>query len=190
MPYLVEPVIADGVLSSGPQPELHAPDGLRLRPFVDDDAPGVRRAFDDPDIQRWHGFRIDDADEAVRWIRRTHESWADQTSAGWAVVDESDVLLGRCALHLAARRGTGEIAYWVLPDARRTGVAVRAARVVTEWGHRHGIHRILLQHSTHNVASCAVARGAGYVVEGVARRAELHVDGLHDMHQHAHVVSD
>lgn len=191
MPYLVEPIIADGVMAATDQPPLRIDTDLSLRPFTVDDASAVLGAFSDPDIQLWHGFRLDTLAEATEWIQRTHELWSEEKSVVWAIAGPTDEVLGRCALHINRRQGTAEIAYWVLPAARRRRVAVRAVAAVTTWGHdRLGIRRILLQHSTKNTASCAVAISAGYAVEGTARQQDLHIDGWHDMHQHAHVLGD
>lgn len=191
MPRTVEPVIPEQTMSSMSQPAIAIDESLQLRPFGAADAPAVHRAFDDPDIRHWHGFRTDVIDEARKWIERANELWTLDKSGVWAIADEADDVLGRVALHVDLHDGTAEIAYWVLPEARRQAVAARSVRAVTSWGHDVlGVHRILLQHSTHNAASCAVARRAGYVAEGTARQGDLHADGWHDMHQHAHLASD
>lgn len=178
-------------MSSIEQPTVRIDDELSLRPFARSDATAVMRAFVEPDIQHWHGFRVDTLGEAREWIDRTHQLWSSDESAVWAIVDERDSVLGRCALYVAMRQGTAEIAYWVLPEARRRMVAVRATVAATAWAHESlGVHRVLLQHSTQNPASCAVARRAWYTAEGTARQQDLHVDGWHDTHQHAHVMDD
>lgn len=53
-----------------------------------------------------------------------------------------------------------------------------------------GLHRIEVDHSTRNTASCRVAERAGYRVEGTKRSQALHADGWHDMHQHARIATD
>jgi RimJ/RimL family protein N-acetyltransferase len=50
-----------------------------------------------------------------------------------------------------------------------------------------GLHRLALQHSVHNTASCRVAEKAGFAVEGTLRSAARHQDGWHDMHVHGRV---
>jgi len=66
--------------------------------------------------------------------------------------------------------GLGEVAYWVLPEARGRGVAPRALRAMSTWLFVHvGLHRIELAHSTRNTGSCRVAIKAGYVLEGTKR---------------------
>lgn len=191
MPYLLDPVISAGAMSQSAQPTIVVDAELRLRPFTVADAPAVGAAFDDPDIQRWHVFRADSIGEAETWIENATKLWDDDKSAVWAIVDDADTVLGRCALHVDARSGNAEIAYWVLPEARGRGVAARSVTAATRWGHEAlGVHRILLQHSVENLASCAVARRVGYLVEGTARLQGLHLDGRHDMHQHAHLSGD
>ncbi|MFK8023590.1 MAG: GNAT family N-acetyltransferase [Ilumatobacter sp.] len=189
MPVTVAPVIDATHFVHTPQPSLRAAE-LTLRPFERADAPTVAAAFSDPDIQQWHGFRVDELDQARAWIDRTHTRWSAAQSADWAITDGS-VVLGRCALHLDCRGGTAEIAYWLLPEARGRGVVTRAVLSVTDWAHTElRVHRISLQHSTRNHASCAVAMRAGYVAEGTARQQGLHADGWHDMHQHSHLATD
>lgn len=178
-------------MSQAVQPVIVVDAELHLRPFATSDAPAVREAFDDPDIQRWHVFRAESVGEAQTWIDNANKLWNDDKSGVWAIVDEADTVRGRCALHVDSRSGNAEIAYWVLPVFRGSGVAARAAAAVTRWGHEVlGVHRILLQHSVDNEASCAVARRVGYLVEGTARQQGLHLDGRHDMHQHAHLITD
>ena len=148
------------------------------------------RAFSTPDIRHWHGFCVDDLDQAREWIARTHTIWTEAKSAVWAISDSTEVL-GRCALHIDCRIGNAEIAYWLLPEARGHGAASRAVVAATDWAHTElGVHRILLQHSTQNRASCAVAERTGYLAEGTSRQHHLHADGWHDMHQHAHLATD
>jgi len=189
VPLTVPPVV-DNVIFGEAQPTISLDGELALRPFESGDATVVMRAFATPDIQFWHGFCVDDLDQAQDWISRTRSRWDDAQSADWAIVD-SEGVGGRCALHIDCRRGTAEIAYWLLPEARGRGVASRAVNAVTDWAHTTlGIHRVLLQHSTKNSASCAVARRVGYIVEGIAREQDIHVDGWHDMHQHSHLSTD
>ncbi len=191
MPLTVDPVVEPGSMSSIEQPTLIVDDALALRPFAHRDRDAVTAAFSDPQIIQWHGFSIDSPTQAAEWIDRNHQQWRDEACAVWAAVDVADQVRGRCALHVDLRGGTGEIAYWVLPEHRGGAVATRSAERVTRWGHEElGIRRILLQHSTANGASCAVAEKLGYRWEGTAREADLHADGWHDMHQHAHLAHD
>jgi RimJ/RimL family protein N-acetyltransferase len=193
MPQTVAWVVAKGTMSGAVQPVIEMPGGEVLRPFEDShfDAEAVVRAFSDADVQMWHGFAIAEVSEATEWIRGTHSKWRDETAADWAVVNAAGAMLGGCGLHTDLRFGTAEITYWMLPDARGNGVALRAVNALTEWAHESlGMHRIELGHSTQNARSCSVANRAGYRAEGTARQQFLHVDGWHDIHLHGHVVGD
>lgn len=79
----------------------------------------------------------------------------------------------------------------VLPAARGAGVASRALAAVRAWALGDiGFHRLELDHSTRNHASCRVATKAGYRLEGTKRNGAVQDDGRHDMHLHARVRGD
>lgn len=191
MSSTVPPAIAAGAMADAVQPRVTVDEELALRPWEHGDAPAVLAAFSDPDIIRWHTRRLTTLDEATTWIETNIAAWTSERSSSWAIVDVSnEQVLGRTALHTQLEDGTAEIAYWVLPGARRRGVAARAAIAATAWGHAFGFHRIELEHSIHNQASCEVAKRAGFLVEGVKRASQLHADGAHDMHLHSHLMTD
>ena len=184
------PTAADpGTLSRQHQPTIPAGGGLTLRPFRESDADSLVEAYADPPIQRWHRRSLDQA-EALDWVRgRAWKRWADETGAEWAVVDDSDVMVGRVglpALHLT--EGVAEVGYWVLPAARGRGVAGRALTTMTDWLFTQGLHRLELVHSVENEPSCRVAAKARFDPEGTLREALLHPDGWHDMHLHARIA--
>lgn len=185
MPSLLPPVLT-GLPAQ--QPALTA-DGLQLRPWEDGDAPGVKAAYDDPAIQRWHVERLDD-DEAAAYAQKWRELWRTGVRAGWAVVRD-DVLIGRVTLvRLDVWQGQAEVTYWVVPAARGGDVAPRAVQAVTKWAFDLGFHRLELGHSTANQSSCRVAKKCGFRLEGTRRAQGLHADGWHDMHLHARLADD
>ncbi len=188
MPRLVPPVVAAGSVSARSQPAIVA-GPITLRPWRDRDADAVVQAYGDPDIQRWHCRRLD-PDEAIDHLRNWHAGWADETGGCWAVAASAgDQVLGRVALRgLSLLEGDAEVSYWVLPPARRRGVATSAVLALTGWAFGElGLHRLTLGHSVRNAASCGVALAAGFEAEGTSRSAVLHQDGWHDMHRHARV---
>ena len=84
--------------------------------------------------------------------------------------------------------GLAEIGYWVVPSARGRGIAPRALVAVSNWAiDELRLHRLELQHSTKNEASCRVAEKAGYPLESTKRSQALHDDGWHDMHLNVRV---
>lgn len=187
VPYLVAPVIAAGQISSRPQPELHGPK-FRCRPFSRDHVGALVASFADTDIQQWHARRLDSDNEARGLIDDWNRCWQDETGARWAIVDVLDGhLLGQVGFRsIDVDEGDAEISYWLLPRARGQGVATESARLVTEWALNDvGLNRVELHHSVVNVASCQVARRAGFEFEGTMYRKALHADGWHDMHLHS-----
>ena len=106
--------------------------------------------------------------EANAWIVDVKRAWVEDRCATWAIVNPvTNEILGRVAIQVKPAAGSGEISYWVLPTARRSGVATRAVVAATRWAHDVGLHRIEIQHSTANEPSGNVALAAGFTEEGV-----------------------
>jgi RimJ/RimL family protein N-acetyltransferase len=183
------PTIAAGTLARGPQPVLPAAGGLLLRPWQEADVPVFLAAYQDPEIQRWHTRRPGSEPAVRRWFDRYRRDWAEELGGHWAVTRGGGTVLGRIAFRgLDLDDGVGGCAYWVLPAARGAGVASRALTALSEWALGGvGFHRLELDHSTRNEASCRVATRSGFALEGTKRSAAVHADGRHDMHLHARV---
>ena len=190
-PLSTPPTVPAGSLTTGPQPTLPAEGGLVLRPWADGDAPAVLAAYRDPEIRRWHTRRPASPEQVLQWFAHLRCSWQEETGASWAVT-RGDELVGRMALGgFNLDDGEAGCAYWVVPAARGAGVASRALRAVSGWALGDGrLHRLWLDHSTGNAASCRVAVKAGFRLEGTKRSAAVHDDGRHDMHLHARVRGD
>jgi ribosomal-protein-alanine N-acetyltransferase len=189
MARLVPPVVEAGTLAANEQPTIVVDDELTLRRFEPADVPVVLAAFADPDIRSWNLRSVEGADEAREWVLATHDGWADETAATWAVCSADGTVLGRVTLYPRPAEGQGELTYWVLPAARGSGVAARAVAALAGWAHGRGLRRLEIRHSVENPGSCRVAERAGFAAEGTLRRALLHADGRwHDMHLHAHLV--
>jgi RimJ/RimL family protein N-acetyltransferase len=88
-------------------------------------------------------------------------------------------ILGLAAwINVDLDRGHAEIAYWTLPAGRGIGIAVEAARRLTDRAlHELGLHRLTLCHATADEASCRVAEKAGFRLEGTMRHPLHHADG-------------
>lgn len=115
------------------------------------------------------------------------DGWSQETGASWAVVTNQNVAIGRVALgSMNLHEGVAGVGYWTVPEARGLGVAPRAVRAASRWAIEVlGFHRLQLEHSTQNPASCRAALKAGFQPEGIRVSAALHQDGWHDMHVHA-----
>ncbi|MEU3645817.1 GNAT family N-acetyltransferase [Lentzea sp. NPDC034063] len=173
------------------QPDIDAGDRLILRPWRESDADAVLKAFNCTEIQRWHVRRMDTRDEARDWIAGWPVRWDDRTAASWAI-SRDDEPVGQTGLrNLSLHEASAALSYWVLPDARGAGIAARAAQALTDWAFETlGLHRVSLEHSTANTASCRVAGKLGFPAEGTLRGSGRHADGWHDMHLHARLRTD
>jgi len=189
VPRLIDAVLPPGSLRRLAQPTFDV-NGHVLRPWRATDAPEVEAAYATPDIQQWHA-RSMTADEARRWVASWGSRWQAETGGSWAVATPTE-LLGQVSLRrIDLDGGDAEISYWVVPAARGQGVASSAVQAVTAWAFGElGLHRIAIEHSVANPASCRVATGAGYRLEGTLRAQFLHPDGWHDMHVHARLADD
>ena len=155
-----------------PDPRLEA-EGIALRPFRVDDAAAVAEACRDPAIQRFTFMQdgLTEA-EAVQWIIRSNERWADGFSR-FAIVDpDGDRLLGQVGLNVNARHISAEGHYWVRASDRQRGVASRALGLVMDWGFSNGIQRLFLLIHPENLASNRLAERMGFTREGVLRSYE------------------
>ncbi|MFF5175681.1 GNAT family N-acetyltransferase [Micromonospora sp. NPDC000089] len=189
MPMLAAPAVSPGALAALDQPELTG-DEITLRPWRPADRAAVVAAYADPAIQRWHCRSMTD-DEADAWIAGWPHRWRTETGAGWAVLREG-IVAGQIGLRrLDLVEGLTEVSYWVLPQARGRRVAARALSTLTAWCFGPArLHRVELNHSTRNAASCRVASRAGFAVEGTKRAEGRHADGWHDTHLHARLAYD
>lgn len=130
-------------------------------------------------------------DEARAWVAAWPGRWQDESGAGWAVADGAAVLGQISVRRLDLHEGGAEISYWVTPAARGGRIASRALSTLTAWlFDQLNLHRIEVNHSTQNIASCRVAERSGYQLEGTMRREVKHADGWHDMHHHARLADD
>ncbi|MEU4675619.1 GNAT family N-acetyltransferase [Micromonospora sp. NPDC023737] len=186
------PTIPAGTLAAGPQPVLAAPADLLLRPWEAADVPVFLAAYRDPEIQRWHTRRPASEEQVREWFDRYRRDWAQERGAHWAVTRGGDEVLGRIAMRgIDLDDGVAECAYWVLPAARGAGVASGALTALSVWAlGEAGFHRLALDHSTRNLASCRVAVKSGFLLEGTKRSDAVHSDGRHDMHLHARIRAD
>ncbi|MET9224846.1 GNAT family N-acetyltransferase [Lentzea sp. NPDC003310] len=162
-----------------------------LRPWTLDDAPVILAAAGEGMMARQFTTRIDSLDAAQEWIALLAGRREDDTAYSFAVLHEG-VPVGNVAVSSVERRHlTGWISYWVREQARGKGLATQACRAVSEFAFAElGLFRLELAHRTDNIASCRVAKAAGFAVEGV-ERARLLYDGVrYDTETHARLATD
>ena len=118
-------------------------------------------------------------------------SLGQELGSSWAITRDG-ALVGRIGIGgVSLEEARAGVTYWVLPEARGRRVASRALGAVADWAFETvGFHRLELDHSTLNPASCRVATDAGFASEGTLRGRALHLDGWHDMHKHGLLAHD
>jgi RimJ/RimL family protein N-acetyltransferase len=167
-------------------------DGVRLRPWREDDVPELARGLRDPEVARWQGGgRPADTteDDARRFLHRLRRRADEGSTVAWAV-ESGGRLAGAVGLRSINRVDLhASVAYWVLPERRRRGIATRALETASRHGFDGlGLHRLQLQHALANAASCGVAERAGFVLEATHRDSYRIQQGdrlvFVDEHQH------
>jgi len=161
-------------------------DGIRLRPYREADVDDLAAGYTDPRTP------VYTRDDAVQWI--THgapSAWA-AGGAAYAIADPAtDRLLGGVGIsRVVAERGQGELGYWVVPWARRRGVATAAARELTSWAFDRGFSRLELLADPANAPSQRIALAVGYQREGVRRGGSQLLDGRYDLVVWARLATD
>ncbi|MGH3507627.1 MAG: GNAT family N-acetyltransferase [Nocardioidaceae bacterium] len=176
-----------------------ATENLLLRPFTDNDAPGIAEACGDPRTQHWLAFMPNPYTEAdaLSWLASAAERVSTGEGVWWAVVDPADgQLLANVGLP-RIRRDEGEVGYWAHPAARGRGVVSEAAAAVVEHAFTPeaagglGLRRLTLHAAAENAASRRVAEVNGFRENGLDRQAERLGDGTFtDLVRHELLVGE
>lgn len=147
-------------------------DGVRLRPFREDDLPRLVEGIADADTQYWLAFMPRDPDEAAarRYLETVTDRLATNHTITWAFSEPADdLLLGVVGLY---RMRDPELGYWTHPAARGRGLTTRAARLAVDHAFGPlGLERLVAYVSAPNAASRRVLESVGMRSMGVQRRA-------------------
>ncbi|HWG99396.1 MAG TPA: GNAT family protein [Pilimelia sp.] len=169
-----------GYLAASPE-QIVDGNGVRLRPFQEADLDELVAGCTDPVTQRFVPTlpRPYTHADARRWVAEgAAAAWAGG-GAAYAIADpDSDRLLGGASVgRVVPERAQAEVGFWVVPRARRRGVATAATRTLATWAFARGFGRLELLTEPENTASQRVALAAGFQREGVRRGAVVHPDG-------------
>jgi RimJ/RimL family protein N-acetyltransferase len=94
----------------------------------------------------------------------------DPTGVAFAIVDAaSGEPVGMCGIDSWSNTDVAQFGYWLAPAARGSGLATRAVMLMTTWMFKLGAARVFLTIQSENTTSAAVARRAGYTLEGTLR---------------------
>jgi RimJ/RimL family protein N-acetyltransferase len=134
-----------------------------------DDVDAILPAFTDPDLREAGNLPAFDRAALVASIEELPLlAEAGRLLALAAVDAETGEVVGPLH-HLDAERKIIEIGYFVLPQARRRGVATTIARLLAEHAFSLGIERVAAYVNVGNIASERVVERAGFTREGVVR---------------------
>lgn len=105
---------------------------LELRPWRPDDASAVAAMCDDPSIARYIPLPSPHAlTDGEEWVGDAERKWREDRWAQFAVTRrETGELVASCGVKIDVERRSGEIGYLVKQEARRTGVASGALRLL------------------------------------------------------------
>jgi RimJ/RimL family protein N-acetyltransferase len=146
---------------------------LLLRTVGPQDTDAVYAAVQDPDIQRWTTI-------PSPYLREHAESFVGQTAPdGWAEASMftfgvfllSGELAGMLGLTMRSL-GVAEVGFWTAKEHRGNGYITEATLAASHWAFtRLSIDRVEWRAEVGNKGSRAVARRAGFTIEGVLRSA-------------------
>jgi RimJ/RimL family protein N-acetyltransferase len=136
-----------------------------------DDVDGILPAFTDPELREAGNLPAFDREELLASIEELPVLAERGRLLALAAVDaqSGEVVGGGTLHHLDSERRIVEIGYFVLPQARRRGVATTVARLLAEHAFSLGIERVAAYVNVGNTASERVAERAGFTREGVVR---------------------
>lgn len=139
------------------------------------DAQDVFEACQDPEIQHRTTVPVPYLHRhAVEFVTSTaSRQWDSRTGALFCVASgEDDRVLGSCGLVAVDwARAIAEVGYWIVPAVRGDRLAERAVRILAAWAlDAGGMRRLELHIEPDNLASRAVAEGAGCLSEGTIER--------------------
>lgn len=159
-------------------------DRLTLRPWQPDDAEDVFAAVQDTQLRRFttlpDPYTPDDARRFVTAV--APRSRADGDGLECAVVETDGArLVGSAALRLPRPDRWPDIGFWIAADARGSGFAAEASRMLAKWAFAHGVNRLEIRADVRNLASARTAQAAGFGFDGVRRAALRTPDGRHDL---------
>lgn len=155
---------------------------MGLRPVAEDDLPFVERLRTDPELAGpflWEGWS-----DPRRFRRRWEaDGMLGEETGNLLVVRGADPLglVSYRRVMTTARMWCWSIGISLMPDARGSGAGTRAQRLLVEYLFAHSpVHRIQAETDVGNVAEQRALEKAGFVREGVLRRAQWRMGAWHD----------
>ncbi|EKU47011.1 MULTISPECIES: GNAT family N-acetyltransferase [Brevibacterium] len=153
---------------------------VHVRSWSTDDAEALVDIYANADAELRSNIPDDRGISGAReWLDRVLAAKADGTGWALAIVEADGDLFGNVmASCIEQRHSTAWISYWLTASARGRGLASSALRTLVDVAHDElDVYRLELGYRVNNPASAAVARAAGFLVEG-REREKLLYDGV------------
>jgi len=148
---------------------------VRLRVPDRKDVDAIHAACQDPAIVRFTRVPFPYSRlHAQAFVRNAQHELRAGSGVHLVAADvDTDDLVGVVGLVLDHPRRSGEVGYWVVPEARGRQVARRGVRLMVAWAlPEFGLQRVQLMADERNLASQRVAEHCGFRREGVLRSYE------------------
>jgi ribosomal-protein-serine acetyltransferase len=156
--------------------ELHAGDGVVVRPLEESDAEQIYALVEAhrPFLARWMPFAVDETLAGTRaFIAKARRQLAEDNGMQAAIV-VGGTIVGQVGVHGVDRTHlSAELGYWLAADAQGRGTMTRAvAAFVDHAFSAWGLNRVEIRVDPANPRSSAVPRRLGFVHEGTLRKVE------------------
>ena len=144
---------------------------LLLRPWTEQDLSALEQASHDPYIPATTSVPASYSyAEGLKWLERQRKNVSENIGLPFCIAnaqtDESIGFIGLWLSNLSQSRAN--FGYWIIPKARRRGIASAALRLLSTWTFEHqAVVRLELWVEPWNVASQRVAERADFLREGV-----------------------
>jgi [ribosomal protein S5]-alanine N-acetyltransferase len=143
---------------------------MRLVPFGPEHLDALRGFIGDPEIQRFTRVPVPTPDDFPDlWLAMYERAREDGSREAFAALDGGELVGLGFVPTIDRDAGEAELGYLVAPGHRGRGVGAAILRELTVWAFAQGLERCELYIDVRNPASEAVARRAGYTLEGTLR---------------------
>ena len=119
--------------------------------------------------------------DEVKFLENTNKHFGNIESAN-LVIWYKDQIAGNISFNFIDDiRDSSDIGYWLGKDFHGKGIATQAVKGMCHIGFTdYQLNRLIIKAAVENEASNAVAKRAGFTLEGIARENEKLKDGFHD----------
>lgn len=173
--------VTSDIILAVPRPQKDAPELFRL-------LDKHRQSFEY--YLPWLSFTKDYHDE-VRFLQSTNQHLGTGDSLNLVIWSKKQIAGMISFNHFDHTRDSADIGYWLGKEFQGQGIVTQAVIGICKLGFEsYDLNRIIIQAATDNVASNAVAKRAGFKLEGTLRQNEKLHDGFHDENIYSYLKSD